>query len=124
MSYVDGFLIPVPETRKEEYRRMARIGAQVFTDHGALEVVECWGDDMMRGKQTEFFMAVRAGADENVVFSWIKWPDKATRDAGNKAAMADERFREFEGSTIFDGKRMIYSGFALLIDSNDMGATV
>lgn len=116
MTYVDGYLIPVPETKREEYRAMAEVGADVFIDHGALEVVENWGDDMMRGKTTDFFMAVKAEDGEGVVFSWIAWPDKATRDKGNKAAMADERFKQFEDSLIFDGKRMVFSGFTTMIE--------
>ena len=115
MTYVDGYLLPVSNANREAYRAMAEVGAAVFLDHGALEVVECWGDDMLRGHTTDFFMAVKAEEDENVVFSWIVWPDKATRDTGNQAAMGDDRFKEFEGSTIFDGKRMIYSGFQTLV---------
>lgn len=116
MSYVDGYLIPVPESRREDYRRMAEIGAQVFIEHGALHVAETWGDDLMRGKTTDFYMAVKAEPGETVVFSWITWPDKAARNAGNAAAMADPRFAEFEGSDLIDGKRMIYSGFQTIVD--------
>lgn len=111
MTYVDGYLIPVPESKKEHYRKMAEVGVAVFIDHGALEVVENWGDDMMRGTSTDFFMAVKAEEGEGVVFSWVVWPSKEARDAGNKAAMKDARFEEWEGVNVFDGKRMIYSGF-------------
>ncbi len=117
MHYVDGFLIPVKESNKQAYLRMAEIGAKVFIDHGALEVAENWGDDLMRGKLTDFFMAVKAEEGENVVFSWIVWPDKAARDAGNAAAMEDERFKEFEHSDVFDGKRMIFSGFQSIVSA-------
>jgi uncharacterized protein YbaA (DUF1428 family) len=116
MSYIDGYLIPVPETKREAYRDMAQFAAAVFIDHGAIEVVEAWGDDMMRGHTTDFFMAVKAEEGEGVVFSWIRWLDKAARDAGNKAAMADPRFAEMDGSGLFDGKRMIFSGFVPLVD--------
>ena len=116
MSYVDGYLIPVPNANKAQYKAMAELGAQVFIDHGASHVSENWGEDMMKGKSTDFFMAVKAGEDEAVVFSWIVWPDKATRDAGNKAAMEDPRFKEWEGVNVFDGKRLIYSGFENLVD--------
>lgn len=116
MTYVDGFLIPVHDSRKADYLHMAEIGAAVFVDHGALEVVETWGDDLIRGHTTDFFMAVKAEEGENVVFSWIVWPSKEARDAGNAAAMADERFKEFENSDVFDGKRMIFSGFRTIVD--------
>lgn len=116
MTYIDGFLIPVPEDKREAYRELAAMAAPIFVEHGAVHVVECWGDDMMRGKQTDFFMAVKAEEGENVVFSWIVWPDKATRDKGNKAAMEDPRFADMPVLDIFDGKRMIYSGFSVLVD--------
>src|SRR3546814_4693340 len=74
MAYVDGFVIPVPADKKEDYRKVAEAAAPVFLDHGALHVVECWGDDLPKGKETDFFMAVKAKEDENVVFSWIIWP--------------------------------------------------
>ncbi|PLK25540.1 DUF1428 domain-containing protein [Novosphingobium sp. TH158] len=117
MSYIDGFLIPVPHDRREDYRQLAEMAAPVFMDHGAIEVVECWGDDLMRGKSTDFYMAVMATEAENVVFSWIKWPDKETRDAGNKAAMEDERFAGMEAIDVFDGKRMIFSGFVPILEA-------
>lgn len=117
MSYIDGFLIPVPAGKREDYRKMAEMAAPVFIDHGAVEVVECWGDDLMRGQTTDFYMAVKASGDENVVFSWIKWPDKATRDAGNKAAMEDERFSGMDALDVFDGKRMIFSGFMPIVEA-------
>lgn len=116
MTYVDGYLIPVPHAKRAQYTAMAALGAKVFVDHGAVHVSENWGEDMLRGKTTDFFMAVNAGEDEAVVFSWVTWPDKTTRDAGNEAAMADPRFKEWEGVNVFDGKRMIYSGFENLVD--------
>lgn len=117
MTYVDGFLIPVPEAKRADYLRMAEVGAAVFIDHGALEVVENWGDDVVRGTHTDFFMAVKAEEGEAVVFSWITWPDKAARDAGNKAAMEDKRFEEWVGTEVFDGKRMIFSGFQTIVSA-------
>lgn len=118
MSYIDGFLIPVPETKREDYRRVAQLAAPIFLDHGAIEVVETWGDDLTHGDTTDFFMAVKAEPGEGVVFSWIRWPDKATRDAGNKAAMEDPRMAGMDCSDIFDGKRMIFSGFAAMVEEN------
>lgn len=118
MTYIDGYLLPVKTADREAYRAMAATAAPIFVEHGALHVMECWGDDMMRGHTTDFFMAVKASEEENVVFSWIVWPDKATRDAGNRKAMEDPRFEEMQDpqNPIFDGKRMIYSGFAPLVD--------
>lgn len=117
MSYIDGYLIPVRLADREAYREMAERAAPIFIDHGAIEVVETWGDDMMRGKTTDFFMAVKAEENEGVVFSWIRWPDKAVRDAGNKAAMEDSRFAEMQpAQALFDGKRMVFSGFVPLVD--------
>lgn len=115
MTYVDGFLLPVSEANREDYRAMAAFAAPIFIEHGALEVVENWGDDLMRGKTTDFYMAVKAEAGETVVFSWITWPDKEARDKGNAAAMADERFKQFEHSALIDGKRMIFSGFQTIV---------
>lgn len=116
MTYVDGFLIPVPEAKKDDYRRMAEMAAPIFIEYGALHVSENWGDDLMKGKTTDFYMAVKAEEGENIVFSWITWPDKETRDRGNRAAMEDPRFKEWEGVEVFDGKRMIFSGFSNFVD--------
>ncbi len=115
MSYVDGFLIPVKHSNKQAYCAMAAMAAPIYIEHGALEVVENWGDDLMKGKVTDFFMSVKAQDDETIVFSWIIWPSKAARDAGNDAVMKDTRFEEMMGNDVFDGKRMIYSGFQTIV---------
>jgi uncharacterized protein YbaA (DUF1428 family) len=118
MSYVDGFVIPVPNGKKEAYRKMAELAAPLFKEHGALQVVECWGDDVPDGKTTDFKRAVKAEEGENVVFSWIVWPSKEVRDAGNKKVMEDERLKQFGPDSMpFDGKRMIMGGFSILLDS-------
>ena len=114
MSYVDGYLIPVKEADKDAYRVAAARMAPVFSEHGALRIVENWGDDVPRGKTTDFWGAVKCEADEVVVFSWIEWPSKAVRDVGMKKIMADPRM---QGPTPFDGKRMIFGGFATLLDT-------
>jgi len=115
MEYVDGFVIAVPEANKESYRAMAEIGAVVFKEHGALSVVECWGDDVPEGKVTSFSMAVQRKPEEVVVFSWITWPSKEARDAGMAAAMKDPRFDSYASQMPFDGKRMIFGGFRVLV---------
>ncbi len=113
MSYVDGFVIPVKASNKEAYRQMAIKAAEVWKDHGALEVIECWGDDVPDGKLTSFPMAVKKEEDEVVVFSWVVWPDKAARNAGNEKVMADPRMQNNDDMP-FDGKRLIWGGFELL----------
>ncbi len=116
MTYVDGFIIAVPKAHKADYRAMALVGAEVFVDHGALHVVENWANDVPHGTNTDFFMAVKANADEEVVFSWIVWPSKVARDAGNRAAMDDPRFAPWEGKQVFDGKRMVFGGFDTIVE--------
>ena len=118
MAYIDGFLIPVQQSRKEEYLAQARAAAPIFLDLGATRVVETWGDDLKPGKQTDFCRAVAAEEGETVVFSWIEYPDKAARDKANQAMMDDPRF-EALGPMPFDGKRMIFSGFAPIFDSKE-----
>ncbi len=121
MAYVDGFVIPVPEGKKEEYRAMAAKAAPIFREHGALRIVECWGDNLPRGKITDFYMAAKAEEGENVVFSWIVYPSKEVRDAANAAVMADPRL-DMENETMpFDGKRMFWGGFDILLDTGPQG---
>ena len=117
MTYVDGFVIPVPEANKHAYMEMAAKAAPIFIEHGALHVVENWGDDVAKGETTDFYMAVKAEAGETVVFSWITWPSKEARNAGNDAAMKDARFAEMMGNNVFDAKRMIYGGFELMLET-------
>lgn len=121
MAYVDGFVIPVPHDQKEAYRQMAEAVAPLFKEYGATEVVECWGDDLKKGQHTDFFMAVNAKENENVVFSWIVWPDKAARDAGNEKFRNDPRLNDMAGKDIFDGKRMFWGGFAPMLDEGSGG---
>ena len=117
MSYVDGFIVPVPTANKEAYRKVAETASAVFTDHGALRVVECWSDDLPKGKQTDFWMSVKSKPEEAVVFSWIEWPSKAARDAGMKKSMNDPRMQPNPQNMPFDGMRMIFGGFETLVDA-------
>ena len=90
MSYIDGFVVAVPTANKQKYIEHARLADSIFTDLGATRIVECWADDVPEGKLTDFSKAVQAKADESVVFSWIEWPDKDTRDAAMKTMMSEE----------------------------------
>jgi uncharacterized protein YbaA (DUF1428 family) len=116
MSYIDGFVVPVRTADRETYRTFAAMALPVFMKHGALRCVECWGEDVPRGVVTDFFRSVDAKDDETVVFSWIEWPDKATRDAGMPKVMEDMPESMREGPMPFDGKRMIFGGFETLLD--------
>ena len=113
MSYIDGFLVPVPIANKAAYQKMAAEAAIVYGEYGALQVMECWGDDLPKGTDTDMLMAVKAEEGENVVFSWIVWPSKEARDVGNEKVMADPRM-QFTDELPFSGKRLIWGGFAPL----------
>ncbi|HEX2011312.1 MAG TPA: DUF1428 domain-containing protein [Roseateles sp.] len=112
--YIDGFVVPVPTDKREVYRRHA--AAAVFKEYGALSVVECWGDDVPEGKLTSFTMAVQRKPEESVVFAWIAWPSRQVREAGMKKAMADPRLNPAANPMPFDGPRMIFGGFELLLE--------
>ncbi|AEG91310.1 DUF1428 domain-containing protein [Ramlibacter tataouinensis] len=116
MNYIDGFVAAVPTANRQLYLEHVRMAAQVFKDHGALQLVECWGDDVPEGKLTSFPMAVQRKPDETVVFSWISWPSRAARDAGMKEVMEDPRMARMQADMerTFDGKRLIYGGFEVL----------
>ena len=120
MTYVEGFVIPVPTDKKDAYREMAAKAAPIFMEFGATRIVECWGNDVPDGKITDFKGAVKAEPGETVVFSWITYPSKAVRDAANAKIMADPRMKP-EGDMPFDGKRMIYGGFETLVDTGARG---
>lgn len=115
MNYVDGFVVAVTTTKREEYRAFAAEAAVLFKEFGALQVVETWGEDVPEGKLTSFPMAVKCEADETVVFSWITWPSKEVRDEGWKKIMEDPRMNQ-DRPMPFDGKRMIYGGFDVIVD--------
>lgn len=124
MSYIDGFVIACPQENRDKFIEHARMGDSVFIDMGALRVVECWGDDVPEGKATDFRMAVKAKPNEAVLFSWIEWPDKATRDAAmakmtemmNDPANADPRMDPAKNPMPFDGKRLIFGGFTPVVE--------
>jgi len=115
MTYVDGFVIAVPTANKQAFIDQAKMVDGMFMEHGALRILECWGDDVPDGKLTDFRRAVQATPDETVVFSWIEWPDKPTRDAGMEKIMKDPRFSPENNPMPFDGKRMIFGGFVPIV---------
>lgn len=120
MPYIDGFVIAVPTANKQRFIDHSAATDALFKEFGATRVVECWADDVPDGKLTDFRKAVQAKDDETVAFSWIEWPDKATRDAGmdrfHELAQTDSRFDAEKNPVPFDGGRMIYGGFAAVVD--------
>ena len=129
MAYVDGFVLAVPNANKQKFIDHAATADPMFAEMGATRIFECWGDDVPDGKVTDFKGAVQAQDDESVVFSWIEWPDKVTRDAAMaklSAQMegkepADSRMDPAHNPMPFDGARMIFGGFTPLIDEGEVG---
>jgi uncharacterized protein YbaA (DUF1428 family) len=118
MAYVDGFVVPVPKKNLQAYRRLARKAGKVWREHGALEFRECVADDVKMGKWTSFPRSVKLKPGETVVFSWITYKSRAHRDRVNAKVMKDKRLAEMMDPKAmpFDGKRMIYGGFKVLLD--------
>ena len=116
MTYIDGFVVAVPNKNKEAYIAHARKSAAVFKEHGALKMVECRGDDVPEGEITSFPLAVKCHGDETVVFSWISWPSKEARNKGMESAMADPRLHPDTSPMPFDGMRLIYGGFEVIVE--------
>ena len=114
MPYVNGAVLAVPTANKDAYIAQSSNMAAVFKEHGATQVVDCWGDMIPEGEVTSFPMAVKCEPDETVVFSWITWPSKKVADAGMQKAMSDERMAA--GAMPFDTKRMIFGGFEMVVD--------
>lgn len=111
MAYVDGFLVPVPKDKLEQYKELSRKMGEVWKSYGALSYVECVADDVPYGELTSFPRAVQMKPDETVVFAWITYESRQQRDAINEKVMADERVKAMFDQTPFDGKRMIFGGF-------------
>jgi uncharacterized protein YbaA (DUF1428 family) len=111
--YIAGFVIPVPEEKREAYRKWAENGARIFKEYGCIEIVESWEDNVPDGKHTDFRRAVAAKAGEKIVFSWQVWPDKATVDRAEARMRNDERLA-VSGEIPFDNRRLIYGGFELI----------
>ena len=116
MTYVDGFVIPVPKDRIDDYEKVARDGAAIWLEHGALSVTECVADDVPHGELTSFPRAVQANDDETVIFSWIVYESREARDEVNKKVMADQRMQGDMSGMPFDAKRMFFGGFRPLVE--------
>jgi len=122
MSYINGFLIPVPNDNKQAYIDSAKKAWPLFKEYGVLHYVEGWGDDIRDGKTTDFKRAVKLKDDESVVFAWMIWPDKATADKCEASMQTDERWKPLMDMP-FDGKRMVFGGFETVFEqSNQAGA--
>ena len=120
MTYIDGFVIAVPKANKQKFIDHANHADSMFIEMGALRVIECWADDVPDGTVTDFRTAVKAEPDEDVIFSWIEWPDKETRDKAYAVMMdpntQDPRMDPEKNPMPFDGKRMIFGGFTPVVD--------
>jgi uncharacterized protein YbaA (DUF1428 family) len=116
-GYIDGFVLPVPEENKDAYLQLAARASAVFREHGALRVVEAWGDDVFEGKVTDYRKAAHAKEGENVVYSFIEWPSKEVRVEGWNKVMADERMNPEKETMPFDGMRMVWGGFSPILDA-------
>jgi uncharacterized protein YbaA (DUF1428 family) len=114
-TYVDGIIVPVPTSTRDDYVELARENAKVFREYGATRVIEAIGDEVSHGHTTDFYRAVKAEANETIAFSFIEWSDKPARDQAWQKIMQDNRMRH--GSGIFDGKRMFWGGFDVIVDS-------
>lgn len=118
MSYVDGFVIPVPKKNVDEYRRIAKLAAKVWKEYGALEVRECVAEDVKVGKLTSFPRAVIRKPGETVVLSWIVYKSRADRDRINAKVMKDPRLKDMMSNPEkmpFDARRMIFGGFEVIV---------
>jgi uncharacterized protein YbaA (DUF1428 family) len=117
MSYVDGFVLPVPKDKAEAYREMATKAGEVWREKGALEYVECIADDVKPGEVTSFPQSVELKDDEAVVFAWIRYESRAERDRINAEVMEDPRMKEGMDQDVFDSKRMFWGGFEVLVEA-------
>ena len=117
MAYVDGFVVPVPKKKLGAYWKLAKLAGKVWKDHGAIDYVECLADDVKWGKRTSFPRSVKLKSSEVVVFSWITYKSRRHRDAVNAKVMKDPRLAGMSPASMpFDGKRMIYGGFAPVVE--------
>lgn len=120
MSYFDGYVLAVPAANRKKFIEYAEAVDHIFIEHGAIRVIECWGDVLPDGKLTDFRKAVQAREDETVIFSWVEWADKAARDSGMQQMedfmKTDDLFDQKKNPMPFDGMRMIYGSFQTVVD--------
>ena len=116
MDYIEGFVAAVPTDNKDQYIKHARLAAKYFKEHGAKKLVECWGDDVPEGEITSFAKAVQCKEGETIVFSWVVWPSKQARNIGMKKLQNDERMNNDNNPMPFDGSRLIYGGFQMIVN--------
>lgn len=121
MTYVEGFVVPVPTANREAYREHAAGAAPLFQEFGVERMVEAWGDDVPDGKVNDFKTAVKATPDETIVFSWFEYHSKEARDAANARMFGDPRMKEMGATMPFEGKRMIIGGFQVFVDEGPGG---
>jgi uncharacterized protein YbaA (DUF1428 family) len=114
--YVDGFVLPVPRKKVAAYRKIARRAGKIWMEHGALEYIECVGDDVKPGKLTSFPQSVKLKPDETVVFAWIIYKSRKDRDRVNAKVIADPRMQHDNADNVFDGKRLIFGGFKTIVE--------
>ena len=117
MPYVDGCVAAVPTANKEAYRKQSEKMASLFKEHGAIAMVECWGDEVPDGELTSFPKAVKCKDDETVCFSWMLWPSKEARNEAMPKLMADPQMCEGSPNSLFDGKRQIHGGFEVFVST-------
>jgi uncharacterized protein YbaA (DUF1428 family) len=123
MPYVDGFIVAVPRANKEAYIQHAADAFPMFEEFGITRHVEAWAGDLPDGEVTDFRKAVQAKEDEDVVFSWFEYPSREVRDAVGAKMMSDPRMEQMSAAMPFDGKRMVYGGFAELLDHGSAGGS-
>jgi len=121
MTYIQGFLVPVPETKKAAYCKMAEESVELFTDYGAQRIVENWDSQVPKGEATDMYRAVKAEEGERVVFSWIQWESQEAFEDAHEKMGSDERMQEAPSEMPFDGARIVYAGFDLLGETGDGG---
>jgi len=119
MSYIDGFVLAVPKDKRDAFINHAKTADEVFLEHGALRVLECWQDDVPKGKTTDFYGAVKAKSDEVVCFAFVEWPDRDARNSAMKKLEeimhTDPRMDPDKNPMPFDGSRLIYGGFETVV---------
>jgi uncharacterized protein YbaA (DUF1428 family) len=115
-SFTDGWVVPVPTAKRDAYTELATRNAKYFREYGATRLVEAFGNDVPKGEVTDFYRAVKAEDGESVVFAFIEWPDKATRDQAWEKIMKDERMQP-QGEMPFNGQRMFWGGFDKILDT-------